>query len=238
MLRLAGQAPFRRRPLSSNVRPRIPPVPCALHILNADGILDDWLVRIGRAFKRALSLINERIPVGDVDVIVYNDADYVVPELGVSGFCTSPRRMYLPIDVRHPELDEHFEIRFQAFLAHELHHCARRHVHGYADTLAQALVTEGLACCFEAELPGGAVPMYAVRVIGAELERMRRLAHPSLDQPITGWGEWFFGEVAPRIPLHAGYSLGYELVSVWLQRNRTTAAKAHAVQAAQVLAEA
>lgn len=213
-------------------------MPCVLHILNADGALDGWRERIEIAFERSLQLVAERIPVGDVDVVVYNDADYVVPELGVSGFCTSPRRMYLPLDVQHPELRGHFEGRFQSFLAHELHHCARRRVAGYADTLAQALVTEGLACCFEAELPGGRVPMYAVRVQGEELDRARRLAQAPMNQPMAGWGEWFFGEAEPRIPMHAGYSLGYSLVSAWLRRTKTNASTAYAVQAAEVLAEA
>lgn len=197
-----------------------------------------WLDRIQQAFDSASSLVSKRIPVGNVDVVVYNDADCVVPELGVSGFCTSPRRLYLPLDVNHADLPVHFEMRFQSFLAHELHHCARRRITGYADTLAQALVTEGLACCFEEELPGGAAPMYATGVAGAALERVRRLALPALQQPLTGWGEWFFGERAPQIPMHAGYALGYSLVSRWLQRTGATAAGQYAVSAAEVWAEA
>jgi Predicted Zn-dependent protease (DUF2268) len=213
-------------------------VPCVLHLLNADGVLDDWLGRIEHAFDTALPLISERIPVGDVDVVVYNDAEHVVPELGVSGFCTSARRMYLPIDVRHPELQQHFELRFRGFLAHELHHCARRRVQGDVQTLAEALVTEGLACCFEAEMPGGSVPMYALRVQGQELQRAWQLAQPCLNLPMQGWGEWFFGEAEPRIPRHAGYSMGHERVAAWLRRNRTTAARAYAVSAAEVMADA
>jgi uncharacterized protein YjaZ len=176
--------------------------------------------------------------VGAVDVIVYNDADYVVPELGMSGFCTSPRRMYLPLDVENHSLSASFEKVFQSFLAHELHHCARRNASGFADTLGQALVSEGLACCFEAELPGGGVPMYATRVSGRELAAVRARAQVELDRPLSGWGKWFFGEAEPEIPLHAGYALGFEAVSKWLQRHGQTAASSFAVPASQVLAEA
>ena len=213
-------------------------MPCALHILNADGALNTWTDRIQQAFDQSLLLVSNRIPVGNVDVVVYNDAEYVVPDLGLGGFCTSPRRLYLPLDVNHIDLPAHFEIRFQNFLAHELHHCARRRIAGYADTLAQALVTEGLACCFEEELPGGSTPMYATRVTGTELARVHQLALPALHEPLAGWAEWFFGEREPDIPMHAGYCLGYSLVSGWLQRTGATASAAYAVSAADVWAEA
>ena len=213
-------------------------MPCSLHVLNADGRLTAWLPRIQSAFDRGLSVVSTRIPVGHVDVVVYDDPDNVVPELGMSGFCTSPRRMYLPLDTRHPALAGTFESVFQAFLAHELHHCARRHIPGFADTLAQALVTEGLACCFEAELPGGVVPLYATRVQGSDLARVQDLATAVLHAPFVGWDDWFFGARAPEIPNHAGYSLGYGIVSNWLRRTGTTAAEACGVDAEQVLADA
>jgi uncharacterized protein YjaZ len=213
-------------------------MPCALHVLNADGGLTAWLPRIQRAFASSLSLVSSRIPVGDVDVIVYEDAINVVPELGMSGFCTSPRRMYLPLDRKNAALPSAFERVFQSFMAHELHHCARRQIKGFASTLGQALVTEGLACCFEEELPGGSTPMYATRVRGTELERVQFLARSKLNEPFSGWDEWFFGEREPEIPPHAGYSLGYLLVSNWLRKRDSTAAIEHAVHAERVLADA
>lgn len=152
--------------------------------------------------------------------------------------CKSPHRLYIPLDIGHPELGQQFEARFQAFFAHELHRCARRAMAGYADTLSQALVTEGLACCFEAELPGGSVPMYATRVSGAALEAAWQRARPQLELPVKGWGEWFFGEREPELPMHVGYSMGYEVVARWLERTGHTAARAYAVPAAQVFAEA
>jgi uncharacterized protein YjaZ len=213
-------------------------LPCSVHILDANGALKAWLDRIRAAFSLALPRISNRIPVGDVDVVVYNDSDRVVPKLGIGGFCTSPRRLYLPLDVDHADLSSNFEARFQGFLAHELHHCARRRIIGYADTLAQSLVTEGLACCFEAELPDGSAPIYATAITGAELERVRQLARPALHQPIDGWGEWFFGELEPQIPTHAGYSLGYDIVSRWLRRNRSSASACYAVPATAIYGEA
>jgi uncharacterized protein YjaZ len=213
-------------------------MPCDLHILNADGSLTSWEHRINDAFAASKAIVASRIPVGNVDVVVYNDADYVVPELGMSGFCTSRRRMYLPMDVENPALLVTFEKVFQSFFAHEIHHCARRSMPGYADTLGQALVTEGLACCFESELPDGTVPMYASRICGHALTQFRALATPALHRPMSGWGEWFFGEREPEIPMHAGYTLGYEIVSTWLRRHGETAAAAYGVPASQILAEA
>lgn len=213
-------------------------MPCVLHILNADGALDAWQSRIERAFASSLSVVSARIPVGNVDVVVYNDSERVVPELGMSGFCASATRMYLPMCIDHPDLPDTFEQVFQAFFAHETHHCARRSIPGYADTLAQALVTEGLACCFESELPGGAVPMYARGAHGAELARIKALAQPRLDEKLSGWGEWFFGDAEPEIPMHAGYALGYAIVSDWLQRRGLTAAGACRMPASEIVSRA
>lgn len=213
-------------------------MPCVLHILNADGALNAWQSRIERAFASSLSVVSARVPVGNVDVVVYHDSERVVPELGMSGFCTSASRMYLPMDVQHSDLHETFERVFQAFFAHEMHHCARRPTSGYADTLAQALVTEGLACCFESELPGGAVPVYARGVHGAELARIKALAQPRLDEKLSGWGDWFFGDAEPEIPMHAGYALGYAIVSDWLQRQGLTAAEACRMPAAEIVSSA
>lgn len=209
---------------------------CVLHILDADGSLTPWLSRIDNAFTRASALVASRLPVGPVDVIVHHDPEQVVPELGMSGFCTSPRRLYLPLDVGNPGLSASFETIFQAFLAHELHHCARRCAPGFADTLGQALVSEGLACCFEAELPGGGVPPYASRLSGRALDAIRARAAAEMDRPLSGWGRWFFGEAEPEIPIHAGYALGFEIVSRWLRRQALTAAEAYAVPAARILA--
>jgi uncharacterized protein YjaZ len=80
--------------------------------------------------------------------------------------------------------------------------------------------------------------MYATRVHGVELERVKALAQPLLNEPFPGWDEWFFGEREPEIPLHAGYSLGYLLVSNWLRKHGSTAAIEHTVQAERVLADA
>jgi len=146
--------------------------------------------------------------------------------------------MYLPMNVAHPELAVTFERVFRAFLAHELHHCARRSVAGFAETLGQALVTEGLACCFESELPGVSVPLYAKRTSGEALRRLRDRAVTEQDLPLSGWGEWFFGEREPEVPMHAGYSIGYAIVSRWLASHGRTAAESYATPASRILAEA
>ena len=213
-------------------------MPLVLHLLNSDGRLSPWVQRITEAFAASSELVTSRIPVGPIDVVVYNDAEYVIPELGMSGFCTSARRLYLPMDVDHPDLQVTFERVFQGFLAHELHHCARRATPGFADTLGQALVSEGLACCFESELPGGSVPMYATRVSAPALQALLARASTELNTPLSGWGEWFFGEQEPDIPIHAGYSLGYTLVSKWLRSHGRTASDAYSIPASHVLATA
>jgi uncharacterized protein YjaZ len=196
-----------------------------LHLLNARGQFDGLQDRVQRCFSNSLELVANLIPVQGIDVIVYVDPDYVIPELGVSGFCTAADRLYIPIDPKHPEFNAKFEQRFLALFAHELHHCARRRISGYANNLGEALVTEGLACCFEAELPGGSVPFYATSLPPSQLAQMRDRAMATLAEPVEEWSTWFFGARPSEIPMYAGYAVGYAMVAPYLARSQCKASE-------------
>ena len=182
-----------------------------LHILNSGGQLDCIRKRIEASFTAGLSVIEQLLPVRNVDVVVYRDAKRVIPEIGICGISLTSDRVMIAVDPLHPKLVDAFEIEFMSMLGHELHHCARWAGPGYGNTLMEALISEGLACSFESELRGGEVPFYANALSPSLLEHAKSEALRLADSEAYSHSSWFFG--AGTLPRHAGYSLGFHLVS-------------------------
>jgi uncharacterized protein YjaZ len=201
-----------------------------IHVLNASGKLSSWLDRIHTTFGRAVETISAMIPVEDVDVVV-RPGGRVIPELGMGGHSPSGSAVYLTLDPDNPKLSIQFEQVFTATLGHELHHCARHKGAGYGRTLGEALISEGLACHFESELPGGKVPFYAQAVHGDELTNLLERARPELFSSLYDHRVWFFGSPTQGIPRHAGYSMGFRTVQTYIVHNRIPASKLWALPA-------
>jgi hypothetical protein len=118
--------------------------------------------------ERCCALLDLR----DIDVVVMNVPDVVIPRLGVNGTSYDAHQVVLWLDVSHEYLKTNFAQTVGSVLGHELHHCARAHARGglHPETYGEYLILEGLACCFEEEI-GGPTPFYAVECKGADLER-------------------------------------------------------------------
>jgi Predicted Zn-dependent protease (DUF2268) len=117
----------------------------------------------------------------DIDVVVMNVPDVVIPRLGVNGTSYDAHQVVLWLDVGHEYLKTNFPQTIRSVLAHELHHCARAHARGgqHGETYGEYLVLEGLACCFEEEIESP-TPFYAVECKGADLERFSERARVQL----------------------------------------------------------
>lgn len=194
-----------------------------LHLLNSSGQLDGIRTRIEAGFTSSIAAIRQLIPMRDVDVVVYRDARRVIPEIGICGISPASDRVLIAIDPLHPKVADSFEIEFMSMLGHELHHCARWAGPGYGDTLGEALVSEGLACGFESELRGGDVPFYARALSPLQLEQAGIDAVPVLKSESYDHSAWFFGTSA--YPKHAGYSLGFHIVSRYIASHGEPASK-------------
>jgi uncharacterized protein YjaZ len=118
-------------------------------------------------------------------------------------------------------------------LAHELHHAARNQGPGYGKTLGEALVSEGLAQAFEADITGH-VPFYAVALDAVTLDRVSKVALPDLDREDYNHNSWFFGD-GEEFPRHGGYSVGYAVVMAHLAASGQSAAALATLPASMIL---
>ncbi len=206
----------------------------SLHLLDAEGKLTLYKRRLEDVFTASVAQLKQLLPVPNVDVVVYVDPAYVVPELGTGGFSPAANRIFIAVDPDNAHFVRGLEREFLFCLGHELHHSLRWGAVGYGETLGEVLVTEGLACHFETELRGGAVPPYAAALGPRVLTSLLRKAKTELNNADYNHPTWFFG--ADSIPLYAGYALGLELVSVYIRERRTKASRLYAEPAPSFLA--
>jgi hypothetical protein len=162
-------------------------------------------------------------PIPEVDVTAHDGS----PPTGAVGGFSNPYGGDISIKV-YPDGDnvrKTLRVWVPPTVAHEMHHSSRILAGpGYGSTLLEAFVTEGLAQHFAEEMfPTTPKPPW-YRELSLKQERAlwkrakRRLHDTSYDHDV-----WFHG--AGQIPPDAGYSIGYNLVELFLSRQHATAAE-------------
>ncbi|MBF2073006.1 MAG: hypothetical protein IGS50_04480 [Synechococcales cyanobacterium C42_A2020_086] len=195
-----------------------------LHILNAHDKFTPYQEQIKNAFALSVQRVTELFPISNVDVVFYLDSELVIPEFGIGGYSPSGDRIMIAADPDNVNFTASLKNEFLTTLGHELHHCSRWRTVGYGNTLLEALVSEGLACHFETELRPSIIPFYANALKAEEIPDFFAKAVPSLSDPNYSHGEWFFGQ-NDEIPLHTGYTLGFELVSRYMRQQHKKASQ-------------
>jgi len=207
------------------------------HLFDAfDEIAEDDRISVLVALENALPRILARLPVDRVDVVVgYSDPFWTIPAWGLGGFSHGKGDISITLAPQHPRFaDPERRERLAAILAHELHHIARARSAGYGSTLGEALVSEGLAQCFEVEIGCPPAP-YAVVLKDAALREFAARAREQMTAPFYDHGAWFYGRKGDtNFPKDGGYSLGYALIKAWLANEKTTASASAGVAAARV----
>ena len=179
--------------------------------------------------------IAQHLRLDHLDVVVAPEP-WVLPEWGLSGRANGPGRITITLDPASPRLrDPERCDRVFGTLAHEMHHVARLRSGVEAYTLGARFVSEGLAQCFEEEV-GAPTPFYALALDDETLARMAQRARPLLAADDYAHDDWMFGRKGdPDWPRHAGYALGYALVSAWLETRALSAGEAAGVPATEVI---
>ena len=203
-----------------------------LHILNASGSLSHLIQSIEIAYLSALSQIESLIPVGSVDVLVSDRPSSTIPEYSIGGYSPRAGIAEIFLDAGDPDIESKLNKHLLCVLGHELHHCARWRSVGYGKTLGEAIVSEGLACAFEGELAAGFQPFYARALNDQAFQDCVLQVGRDWDRADYDHAAWFFG--AAHLPRHAGYSIGYEIVSRHIRKTGQLASRLVDVCASEV----
>ena len=145
---------------------------------------------IEEPFARAAEICAERLDASDIEIHLVDAPDECIPEWGLGGSTYGPRSIVLAIDPDHGIQGEHVF----STLVHEIHHAMRWRGPGCGTTLAERLVSEGLAQTFEAEC-SGVVPLYAAGEVTPE---HLVLAVEALDEDPVDEGDGSSGPVISR----------------------------------------
>ncbi len=170
---------------------------------NSSGKLDRHLAAIEDGYKQAATIARDRLNLSGLDVIVRADSFYSIPEIGIGGFTTEDGHIiYMSLDVSKKISTESFCCE----LLHEMSHAARFRKIPPAPSLADSLISEGLACLLQYEVTGR-VPAYArQKISNIDVES----AQAELKAPSNAYdhAKWFFG--SSDIGRWFGYTYGFK----------------------------
>lgn len=200
------------------------PINC--HIANASGQLSPLEGLINSSFGRTAPIIIRDLKPEAIDVIFLAAPDQTIPELGIGGFSPGPNHIYVHLD---PKSDKITNDEIAATLLHEAHHCVRWTPEAFNQPLGGQMVSEGLACLYEAQTLGRE-PIYAQTTLKKDQVDKARA---SLDRPDFDWGEWFFGQ--GQFDRWFGYSLGYHICRKYSGSTGRSAAELVRIPAVEIL---
>ena len=197
------------------------------YIANASGEFNEEILgKIDSSFRKATKIAEEKLKANKIDVIFVNAPRNIIPEIGIGGYSTGPYNIYISLD---PNFTNFLEEDMVLTILHEAHHCMRYRKPGYGKTLGEAMVSEGLAALFEAEI-NGKPPIYAtVKIKAKEIENAKNI----LNSEKYSQGEWFFGD--KNIQRWFGYTYGYRLCKSYSKKTGRTAAELVSVKAKLML---
>lgn len=187
--------------------------------------LNNLTDEIEEKVRTGLMLINEKMPIEDLTILIRTNGGNVIPEIGIGGYNPNQREIIISINPSFPHIRKSIEEELISQLAHEAHHAKRRRSVGYGTYLLEALISEGLADHFSIEVWEQDIPLWSGVLDQQALSEWINTSKDFWYAQDYNHNNWFFGE-DPGIPRWAGYSIGFELVKRYLEKNPTaTAAK-------------
>lgn len=196
-----------------------------LYILKASGKLNAFESVIKTSIDECLTLAKEKISLPTIDIVVDDDKQSSIPEVGIGGYAPHANLLYIHIDTEYTHSEDGLRKEIMSTLAHELHHCARSASVGYGRTLLEAVVSEGLADHFDIEINGGEPKPWSVALRGEKLEEIMKKAEIEYNNESYNHSMWFYGSYDGTLPRWAGYSLGFTLVSEYIKKSSKKASE-------------
>lgn len=188
-----------------------------IYVLLASGRFEGFADSVRSSVRRTCSLVEQALPLANVDIVVRDDRFRFIPEWGIGGFTPDAHTVQINLDAAR--IDEvMLNERLPRCVAHELHHAGRWLNPGYGLQLFEAIVTEGLADHFASELLNQSQPPWAGALADDDVPTVKAIAESDLDASLHDHQAWFFGSQPNRIPRWAGYSLGWRVVEHHLGR--------------------
>ncbi len=191
-----------------------------LYILNAGKRLTPFFDLSKKTFNEALKKIRGKIPLKDVDVIIIDNPEASIEEIGIGGLTLNLNCIIISVDPKHKNLAKNYSRALLDSLTHELHHVVRWKTVGYGETLLEAMISEGLADHFANEIIGTKEPhLWNNALNKKQIKDFLKKATKEFNNKKYDYYSWFFGSKEKQIPKWTAYSLGYYLVGEYIKKH-------------------
>lgn len=189
-----------------------------LHLLLGSGRLSPYENIIRKEFDVVVSKIREKLLLDGVDVVIYDNPEWAIPETGIGGYTPNEHLVFISLNPEVAHFEQNLKNNLKRTIAHELHHAMRWRNPGYGETLFEALITEGLADHFDMEINETDIPEPRdTALTELQVNEFVKKASQEFDSKEYDHKEWFFG--SKDIPRWTGYALGFKIVGDYLKRN-------------------
>lgn len=169
--------------------------------------------------KKTVRAANIHLKHSNCNILVFADPDQAIPEEGLGGRAWGSDWIRMDIDPNTKlGVGKAVQTYLQGMVAHELHHSRRATSVGYGETLGEAMVSEGLAQAYQEFLYPKVNVAYAHHLTTHEIKKAWKKAQAEIVSKKYDHSEWFYG--TGKLKRWAGYSLGYNIVKQFMERER------------------
>lgn len=205
-----------------------------IHVLTSTPSLAGFESRIRTAAEAACDKAKAHLTLDQVDIVIGASKGDTIPQTGFSGYAPTPYLVYVYCDPGREDFEASFERELTSTIVHELAHCERQQLHRFEASLLEQAVSEGLADRFDVEINGVQARPWSTALDGEGLDQAaEKFARVMRDEKFSHHA-WFFGSEADGIKPWTGYSLGYAMVSAYLEATGVPASVSLSVDPEQV----
>lgn len=211
-----------------------------VHLMNAthafDRLADDVIEQCAAVLQR----IQQVLPLPAVDITISSDTSDPNMLSGIVGTVFTHSRIEIFLNTEHQNIAALIREELPRTIAHEIHHVVRAQSGCSDETLFDTLVTEGLACAFEAlVMSDDNAEFFDAFRSDSNPQSWRLLLqkfNPNLDSTVFDYPLYFGGKDEGHYPNRAGYWVGYNLVQSHFSANGGNAATHVAIKASDLRA--
>ncbi|MDO6426853.1 DUF2268 domain-containing putative Zn-dependent protease [Thalassotalea sp. 1_MG-2023] len=188
-------------------------------VLNASGKFNHVLGLLESKAQDSLIEIEKHIVLPNLDIVISPCLEEYKNESGIMG-SASPQVYVIDIglDSDRKDLVDIINNKLTAVIAHEIHHVLRSTSGVKENKLFQVLISEGLACHFETKFNKHAVNEFFDEVRKYEWLDLYNKMQTNLENTDFNYPVFFGGKDVTKFPNRAGYWVGFNLVSEYIDR--------------------
>jgi len=188
-------------------------------VLNASGKFNHVLGLLESKAQDSLIEIEKYFELPNLDIVISPCPEDNKNESGIMGSASSQVHIIdIALDSERKDLVDIINSKLTAVMAHEIHHVLRAFSGVQEKKLSQILISEGLACHFETKFNKNAVEEFFDEVRKYEWVDLYNKMQANLESTDFNYPVYFGGQNVAKFPNRAGYWVGFNLVSEYIDK--------------------